>query len=90
MPWIATFDLIFSAKAFMTRAKINGDRGHPCLVPFVIWKFLENMPSVKTYADGKNTMLVLLSELGLSDQICLELYGDIPSVLYRRPSPHLM
>lgn len=53
IPWIKGWVLIFSASGSMTKAKTNGDRGHPCLVPLVIQKFLENMPSVYTYAEGE-------------------------------------
>lgn len=52
MPFMSGCDCIFSAKGSIERANIKGDNGQPCLVPLVIWKLLENMPSVNTIADG--------------------------------------
>lgn len=43
---------MYSARGSIKRANINGDRGHPCLVPFVIENVREKKPEVKTLAEG--------------------------------------
>lgn len=40
--------LMHSAKGSMRRVKIIGQRGHPCLVPLVIWMVLDIIPEVRT------------------------------------------
>lgn len=47
-PLMSGCDPIFSANGSISRAKMSRDRGHPCLIPFVILTFLENISSVKT------------------------------------------
>lgn len=49
MSW---WDLIFLARGSIRRANIKGDNGHPGLVPLAMLKLSENMPSVKTIAEG--------------------------------------
>lgn len=48
--WV--FILICSAKGSISRLKIRGDRGHPCLVSLVIWKGEERILGVYTRTDG--------------------------------------
>lgn len=38
-------------RSSITRVNINGDRGHPCLMPLVIEKELEVRPEVQSLAD---------------------------------------
>lgn len=45
-------DLIYSASGSIASEKINGDSGHPCLVPLVREKVLEIIPDVSTLAVG--------------------------------------
>lgn len=49
---ISGSDLILDAKGSISRAKISGERGHPCCVPLVILKGVERVPPVSTIADG--------------------------------------
>lgn len=53
IPVIVGEDLILSARGSIERAKIRGDRGHPCCVPLVMGKWYEKKTVVKTEADGQ-------------------------------------
>lgn len=46
-------DLTASAKGSITRSKISGDRGQPCLVPLEILNGLDKIPLAKTFAEGR-------------------------------------
>lgn len=52
IPEICVFWRIDSAKGFITMAKSSGDSGHPCLVPLVMLKGLDNMLLARTLAEG--------------------------------------
>lgn len=45
-------DLMVSTNGSITREKIRRDKGHPCLVPFVIVKALESTKEVKPVQMG--------------------------------------
>lgn len=52
MPVILVLDLIGSARGSITRLKIKGDKGHPYLVPFVVWNGVERRLEVYILAEG--------------------------------------
>lgn len=52
IPVILLLDLICSAKGSITKLKIKGEKGHHCLVPFVIWNGVERWLDVYTRAES--------------------------------------
>lgn len=52
IPLMLGVDLIYSASGSIASEKINGDSGHPCLVPLVRGKVLEIIPDLSTLAVG--------------------------------------
>lgn len=66
-----------------------GDRGHPCLVPFVMGNGLENIPSVYTNAEGEEYKAIMAFCNRPQVQTFPGLWTSIPNALYQRPSLHL-
>lgn len=50
LPFMSGWDLIFLARGSIKRENNKGDNGHPCLVPLVILKLSENIPSEKNHS----------------------------------------
>lgn len=50
-PFISGQVRIYMARGSISRLKIKGDRGQPCLVPFVMLNGLDSAPDVNTRAE---------------------------------------
>lgn len=59
IPCMSGFNLIVDRKGSREKANNRGDKGHPCLVPFVIGKGLDKTPFAFTCAVGVEYILAI-------------------------------
>lgn len=77
-PGVPGCALFFSARGSIRRLKIEGGRGHPCLVPLVMEKGRESIFEVYACAHGKEYRARIADRMGPENPHFLRVWAMYP------------